>query len=445
MYELSPPAIYAHESVMGEPRYRARAERVAAACRNHPQIVTFSDAEVPGLIDDREILKRRVAMGTLDHVEDPVLMFNTFRFDPEGVASAEVLGQRLAEMERGGGHVGEALSGRGAFRWHGYNQKGDCHGADKVCRPCWRIHLQQGCAHRCLYCGLGGLLVAMVNVEDYCRHLRGIIEAHPWQQTYLLDDDADPPCLEPELGVLGPLIEFFGTLRNRYLIIHTKTWNTEWLRGLKHNGNTIVVWSLSGRTQSELIEARAGTTGQRIEAARVAEAAGYPIRYKFKPILPVRSWREDAAEAVELALSRTHPDIISLCSFMWMDIDEMKSRLAGVADLLDPGFMEAAELAREEVRDTRTRPFPLQMRAGIYDHYLTEIRRHSAEVPVSLSTESFEMWKHFGEKLGMTATNYVCGCGPQCVPGATRLVDHPFRVAVRKPLDFPGATVAIGE
>jgi DNA repair photolyase len=281
----------------------------------------------------------------------------------------------------------------------------------------------------------------MVNVEEYCEQFARIIEQHPWQKTYLLDDDADPPGLEPEHGVLGKIIEFFGTLRDRYLIIHTKTWNTDWLRGLKHNGNTIIVWSISGETQSTQIEPKAGTTEQRIHAARVAQEAGYQIRYKFKPIIPVRSWREDAAAAVDMLFDQTDPDVISLCCFMWMDIDEMKRRLKGVRELLDPAFVKIAEETRDEVKDTRARPFTHHVRAQIYDHYLREIRRRSPDVPVSLSTENFEMWHEFGERLGMSATTYVCGCGPQCVPKLKVLSDHPFEVARRSPEPVPGVLV----
>jgi hypothetical protein len=281
----------------------------------------------------------------------------------------------------------------------------------------------------------------MVNVEEYCAQFARIIEEHPWQKTYLLDDDADPPGLEPEHGVLGKLIEFFGTLKDRYLIIHTKTWNAEWLKDLKHNGNTIIVWSISGPTQSRLIEPKAGTTEQRIEAARVAQACGYQIRYKFKPIIPVRQWREDAAATVDLLFDRTNPDIISLCCFMWMEIDEMKRRLSSVMALLDPVFVEAAERNKDEVKDTRTKPFPHHVRAEIYDHFLSEIRRRSPGIPVSLSTESFQMWHAFQDKLGMTATNYVCGCGPQCVPHLKKLDDHPFKVALTERTTSPGVWV----
>ncbi|OPZ21463.1 MAG: Spore photoproduct lyase [candidate division BRC1 bacterium ADurb.BinA364] len=437
MYPIDPPALYAHESVMANPLYRARAERVAAALVAPREIIPYADADLPEMIRERGLLAGRVAMHTLENVRDPILLFNTFRFD-----GAQAEQARREALERAAGQrIGLDLLGAGAFIWFDSNLAGDPHRDDKVCRPCWRIHLQKGCLHKCQYCNLGGLLTAMVNIEDYCRHLNTLIERHPWQTTYLLDDDGDPPGLEPELGVLGPLIEFFGTLRNRYLIIHTKTWNTEWMRGLKHNGNTIIVWSLSGATQSRLIEPGTGATEQRIEAARIAEEAGYQIRYKFKPIVPVKQWREDAAHAVRLALEKTHPDIISLCVFMWTPFAELERKLP--LDLLEPRFVDAARASQDEMKDTRTNPFPPWARQEIYEHYLTEIRQRDRDVTVSLSTESFKMWAAMRERLGATAINYVCGCGPQCVPGLKTLDAHPFRVACRNDQDsIPGVSLA---
>jgi hypothetical protein len=426
MYKMRPPAVFAHESVMGNGTHRAGVERVVEALSEPRPIETYTDEQLPMLIRERGLLERRVPMGTLADVEDPVLLFNTFRFDDEDGARA--LGKRLAED---GLNVGTELLGLEAFHWANYDLAGDPDRLHKVCRPCWRIHLQRGCLHRCAYCGLGGLLVSMMNVDEYCLHLKKLIDRHPWQKTFLLDDDADPPALEPELGCLGELIEFFGTLKDRYLVVHTKTWNTDWLRNLKHNGNTIIVWSLSGPTQSRLIEPNSGTTEERIEAARVAEEAGYQIRYKFKPIIPVKDWRKEAAEAVEMLFARTTPDVISLCCFMWMDVDEMKRRLAPVIDLLDGEFLEAAEEHKGKSDNPLTQPFPDEIRSTIYSHFLAEIRKHDPSIPVSLSTESWRMWTEFAPRLGMTATDYVCGCGPQSVPGARKLEDHPFTTAVR--------------
>ncbi len=431
MYPLDPPAVFVHEDVMGSELWRQRAMGVVEALSKPVEPVVFADEQIPAMIDEG-LLARRVPMGTLDEVHDPILLFNTFRFDGRFDERVEAL--RAAGLKADGGPL-RALLGYGAYNWANYNLEGDPHRHDKVCRPCWRIHLQQGCLHKCLYCGFGGLLVSSVNVEEYCEHLGEIVRRHPWQTTFLLDDDADPPCLEPEHGVLGPLMEWFGTLDGRYLIIHTKTWNTEWTRDVDHKGNTIIVWSLSGPTQSRLLEPNTGTTAERIEAARVAQEAGIQIRYKFKPIVPVRRWREEAAEAVALLFERTRPDVISLCVFMWMDIEELLRRLP--REELDPEFLQAAEESRDEVAGTRAKPFPHHVRQAIYEHYLAEIRKHDPDIPVSISTENFAMWKALGPKLGFTATNYVCGCGPQSTPGAMKLACHPFKVAVRDDEGIP--------
>jgi len=426
MYKMSPPAVFAHESVMKNAKYRGHVERLVKSLAKPCPIETYTDDQLPALIRDRQLLKNRIPMGTLPEVKDPILLFNTFRFNDEAAARAMEKKLKGADID-----VRGELLGLNAFIWSNYNLEGDPSRAHKVCRPCWRIHMQAGCLHRCMYCGLGGLLVAMVNVDEYCIHLKKLIDLHPWQKTYLLDDDADPPGLEPELGCLGELIEFFGTLKDRYLVIHTKTWNTDWLRNLRHNGNTILVWSLSGPTQSRLIEPNAGTTEERIEAARIAEEAGYPIRYKFKPIIPVRNWKREASETIELALSKTHPDVISICCFMWMDVDDMKRRLAPVIEHIDPDFLRKAEENRGKSDNPCTRPFPDDAREEIYSHYFSEIRRHDKSIPVSLSTESWQMWTQFAKKMGMNATDYVCGCGPQSVPGLKKLECHPYTSAVR--------------
>lgn len=436
MYTLRPPAVYAHESVLRVPAYRARVERVVAALAEPRPIIPYTDADLPALIREGGLLAGRRPMAELAPVPDPILLFNTFRFDGPEAARA-----RMAALDAAGiRKAPRSLLGDDAFIWFHANLESDEHRHDKVCRPCWRIHLQEGCLHKCTYCGLGGLLVAMVNVDAYCRHLRTLIDRHPWQSTYLLDDDGDPPCLEPELGTLPELIEFFGTLEQRYLIVHTKTWNTAWLRGLRHNGNTIFVWSLSGANQSRLIEGNTGTTDERIEAARVAQEAGYPIRYKFKPIVPLKTWREDAADAVRRLFARTRPDVISLCVFMWNTYPEMLRRLP--VDLLDPAFVKAAEESQAEMAGTRTMPFPPAVRQAIYAHYVAEIRKYDREIPISLSTETFAMWDAMREQLGCTATNYVCGCGPQCTPGARKLACHPFKTAVRNDAGLvPGVAV----
>jgi len=434
MYKISPPAVYAHSSVMNNPDYRRKVERVVEALAEPRDIIPYDDEDLPDIIRDNGILGRMQPMGRLAVVEDPVLVFNTFRFGKETMVQETK--EQLKNTGISDGHQLNALAGSGAFVWVNCNKEGDVRAKERVCRPCWRIHLESGCLHRCSYCDLGGLLVCMVNIDEYIERLSKLMQAHPWQQTYLLDDDADPPGLEPELDLVGPLVEYFGTLDDRYLILHTKTWNTDWLTALKHSGNTIIVWSLSGAMQSRELEPHTGTTAERIAAAQTAQSAGYQVRYKFKPIIPVRTWRADAEEAVRMIFEQTNPDVISLCTLMWMDYDALKTQIP--LELLDPDLVAAAANGQEETKNKRTGPFPEHARVEIYRHYLKTIRKYSKDIPVSLSTESWSIWQLMEKELEMTATDYVCGCGPRSTPGKSLLTKHPFTEAVRSGKPFEG-------
>ena len=94
-----------------------------------------------------------------------------------------------------------------------------------------------------------------------------------------------------------------------------------------------------------------------------------------------------------------------------------------------PSIKIAVQAIKMGAYDFLAKPFPPDVRAEIYGHYVGEIRRRDADVPISLSTETLELWKAMAPALGATAVNYVCGCGPGSTPGRKRLAGDPFAVA----------------
>ena len=117
MYSISPPAVHAHELVMANPAYRRRVERVAASLREPREIITYRDADLPDLVLNKGILAGRKPMGSMDCVPDPILLFNTFRFDGEDrvrARSKTLSDAGIKEMPR-------SLLGTGAFVWFDTN------------------------------------------------------------------------------------------------------------------------------------------------------------------------------------------------------------------------------------------------------------------------------------------------------------------------------------
>ncbi|MBT7298470.1 MAG: hypothetical protein HN849_03100, partial [Victivallales bacterium] len=142
-------------------------------------------------------------------------------------------------------------------------------------------------------------------------------------------------------------------------------------------------------------------------------------RFKLKPIVPVKGWRDQYRRIIERLLTETTPESIGLFMLAWMNYAELESCID--LDRIDPEFAKAVREQADEMSGVTAGPFPHAVRAEIYGFLFNEIRRHNADVPVFLCTETLEMWQQFGPRLGMSPGNYICGCGPQCEPGMRRI------------------------
>ena len=438
---FQPPRLYVLEDVWENPEAARRAERLI---RSWPdvEVRTFSTPSLPDIVVE-EGWDHFPRMGTLGTVPPPIPVLGLFRFDRDAVAADAA---RMREAYHGNGDFPfELAAGGGAFTFFCSRSRNfSCASMDEirpnpehVCRPQWRLHQGRGCPHQCAYCALGGCLISHLNTEEYIERLGDLLRRNPWQKTWLYDDVMDVLTLEPQLDSLGPLMRFFQSTKDRYLIVHT---NSDRVQALLEAGapeNTIIAWSLTGPTQSRQLEALSGTTEGRIEAARRCQEAGITIRYKFKPIIPVVNWRAEADETVEMALGRTKPDNLSMTVLMWMDVTTLKSCIP--VDLLDEACLNAAEEAAEDMAVSRVGPFPHSVREEIYRHYLATIRRRAPSIPVALSTESLDMWKRLGKMLGFTPATYVCGCGAGATPGRRSLETNPWQDA-KAALTWDGET-----
>ena len=272
------------------------------------------------------------------------------------------------------------------------------------------------------------------NLQEYAEHLGPLIDNNPWEPVYLFNDASDTLVLEPEIDNVRSFIEFFKRWSDRYFVVHTKSANVDHLLDLDHQQRAIMLWTITSHTASRLFEPGAPTSEDRFAAAKKCYEAGYPVRIKFKPIIPVRNWREEAKDMARLALDGMRPEVINLLTISWMSIDDLKR--AFDVDQLDPEIVRAAEDARDEMKSLRVSPLPHQTRAMIYDHFITEIRRVDPDVPITFSTETLDMWKEFGPRLGYKPTDYICGCGAQAKPGVKRLERSPWKVC--EPVTWDG-------
>ena len=415
MYPIRTPAVFIHERVLDDARCVARMERMM------PHIET---AQPPRVVSDRELneLSGRYnwpgelhgkRTGQLQRDGDPVVVFNRFRWlEPE----------QMAQLKQAYPHLSRFyLLGDGAITFH--NGRATLQTQRGVCQNAYLLHSAWGCLHSCDYCNIGSLLNLMLDIEELVEHLDTLAQANPWLQLYKYDNHTDIPTFEPEYGALKLLVDYFATQKDRYLLIYTKSANLDYLAGYDHRGQTIVCWTLSCDTVSRRIEKGAPTTAERIAAGRLCQEAGYPVRARLSPIIPVRNWQQENADMLDQYLSAVCPDVLTLDMFKHIEPRDVPDTFD--VSLWDPEF--SGYVKQYATTPGKDRPFdvipngkhifPHEARAAVYRFFIERINCLSPDTRVALCGETPEMWEELRPELGMTPDNYVCACGPNSVPG----------------------------
>jgi len=415
MYALSPEKIYVMDSARQDDRCRARIEQMLSAIgRTIDDAKQVTDADIPEVVRQNGWARAREYQGARRPHRDPSLVFTVIKSDDTAPPDGDAL---LKQCPAGtsGQFVSSMLGlGGGMVAWAEGNP-------DKICRSRHQFDTIYGCPHGCAYCEGGMVSVVFANVEEFVRrHVDPVVRANRWQKVFMFNSClTDTLCFEPEYGLSELLAEYFAGTVDQHYLIHSKSANVDFLTRLDHGGHTILLWSLTPDSVQPILEPATATSAERIAAAARCQAAGYTVRFKLKPIVPVKGWRDEYRAMIDRIFTETRPDNIALCLLAWMDFERLRSILD--LSLLDPEFAAAAEQSAEALKGRSEGPFPHASRAAVYGFLLDEIRRHDRKVPVALCTETARMWREFAPRLGVGPGEYVCGCGPQCSPGLERL------------------------
>jgi len=435
MYPLTPIKVYALDRVRDDPACMARMERMLAGLGEVPDggIVWVNRANIGEVAAELQQLwpPASVPDGRVRSYMRP-LVFTTMELRGTRPDLAPLLeqcppGTSLDTVRKIFGHLATAMDQHP----HNLDQRNN-----SVCWPTFNLGTMAGCPHGCLYCGTGRagkFLTIALNLEEYMEKVVGpVIETYPWNKVFrMILGGSDYITLEPEYGVHDLFTRKLAEYEGRYGHFHTASSNVEWMADLPHRDRLVGVWSTTCESVARDIEPGGVSAVARIEAGRKCQEMGIPVRYKFKPIIPVRNWREEYASILEQALTRTRPESVGFCLYIWNSVESLTSTID--PQLLDPDCLEAARAAAEEMKGQRAGPFPHDVRAEIYRHFIREVRRWDKDVLLYVSTETREMWDELKDELGQDPRAYVCACSSVAVPGGKLALSPGFRYSTYHP------------
>lgn len=417
MYPLQPLKLYAYHTVRNCPHSMTRMERMLTAIdRSSDEVVWIDDADVP------DAARELTELWPPDQVPEgvPATYMRSLVFTR--VHTAEQPPDTAAAMlgwpeDTDEGTVKAILGHFNTIQpYHPYEKD---QAENRVCWPTWDFGTMMGCPHGCHYCGhgkSGKYITIALNLEQFMEEVvPRAVHKFPWQKCFrMIGWAADIIAFEPEFGCFDlftrKLAEF-----DRYGYFHAAGPNVDWIADLPRKDRLIAIFSVTCEAVGRDIEPGTGHAFDRFDAGAKCNSFGVPVRYKFKPMIPVRNWREEYARAIEYALKVSRPESVGFCVIMWMDLETLGSKID--LDLLDPQFVQAAHDAAEEMEGNVCAPFPHHVRKEIYQFLIEQVRRHDSDVKLFLSTESREMWDELSGELGQDPNAFLCGCSSVALPG----------------------------
>lgn len=183
------------------------------------------------------------------------------------------------------------------------------------CKPSanYQLPLNTSCPGMCEYCYLATTLGKKpyvrlyVNVEEILNKAAEYIEKNaPDITVFEGAATSDPIPTEYLSGLLKTTIEFFGQQRLGRFRFVTKHTDIESLLNLRHSGHTTFRLSLNCESIINKYEHHTALMEERIKAAALVAAAGYPLGFIIAPVFYFSGWQEEYKKMFK-TLAKTLP------------------------------------------------------------------------------------------------------------------------------------------
>ena len=186
-----------------------------------------------------------------------------------------------------------------------------------VCPHFERLKLaSNGCFYQCDWCYLKltyraafPFITVRVQYDRIKEQLQKRLSASEKPIIFNSGELADSLSMEHLTRAGQEFIPWFGQSENGYLYMLTKSDNVNEILGLPHNGHSIITWSINNEEVSRKFEIGAPSFERRLQAARKVQEAGYRIRIRLDPIVPIPDWQTAYANTIRTIFENVIPKV----------------------------------------------------------------------------------------------------------------------------------------
>lgn len=270
---------------------------------------------------------------------------------------------------------------------------------DVVCPHFLELKWATGCQYNCAWCFLQGTLRFIgknpriknwYKIEEHVKTFLNdgsppeILNSGELADALLSEDDE-----KPFSKFINPLFE--NQNKHKVLLL-TKSNNIKNLLDIDNHNNVVVSFSLNAKAVAEKWE-HAPKVEHRIEAARELNKAGYIVRVRIDPMVPVFNWDKHYIELVDSLFKNLIPDRITLGS-----LRGLQSTINNSKDRSWVKFLSE--------KSNWGRKVDFNIRYEMYSSIIDYMKEEYNYDRIALCKETIEMWN----KLGLDYKNIKCNC-----------------------------------
>jgi spore photoproduct lyase len=272
---------------------------------------------------------------------------------------------------------------------------------DVVCPHFLELKWAYGCPYDCAWCYLKGTFrfrpegtsPVVKPFKKIEQHVRKFIEEVKIPEILNTGEIADSLLHENNKRPFSKfIIPIFETQKIHKVLFLTKSSNVKNLLEINPHNQAIISFSLNAIPVSERWE-KAPHVLKRIEAAKKVFDAGYQVRVRIDPMVPIENWQKHYLELVDIIFENFSPERITLGS-----LRGLQSTINGCSDKSWVRYLKESSNWGKKV-DFKTR-------YEMYSLLINNLKKRFNFTNIALCKETLAMWK----ALKMDYRKIRCNC-----------------------------------
>jgi spore photoproduct lyase len=272
---------------------------------------------------------------------------------------------------------------------------------DVVCPHFLELKWAYGCPFDCAWCYLKGTFRFRPEgtrpvVKDYEKielHTRTFLEEVRTPEILNTGEIADSLMFESGQSPFSKfIIPIFSSQKLHKVLFLTKSSNVRNLLEIELHDQAIMSFSLNAIPVAEKWE-KAPPVLKRIEAARKVYQAGYEVRIRVDPMVPVEGWQEHYLHLVDTIFQNLMPERITLGS-----LRGLQSTINGCTDRSWVKYLKESSNWGKKI--------DFQTRYNMYSTIIRQLETKYEFTKVALCKETVQMW----DSLKMDYQKIRCNC-----------------------------------